>query len=150
MTRSELLSAPHQLRAALIAALVSLSPAFGYAQSSPPHINGNCNNFGNNNFNCNQVIDPRRLELTDPLKELLLQDVPKDKPGEVNIIGPSPADREVGMDILNFLKANGYSVRLGYMAGFANPSPDYALTLHNTPNSRSWILDVAPSLPIGP
>jgi len=93
---------------------------------------------------------PRRLELTDALKAFLLQKLPKDKPGEVDIIGPSPADHEVGMNIFKFLKDSGYFVHIGYMDSFVNPSPNYALTLQNSPDSPFWIFQIAPSLPMGP
>jgi hypothetical protein len=114
---------------------------------TPPAVNGNCNTFGNNNFNCNTLnVVPERLGLTETLKADLLAKVPKNKPGQVNIYGPSQADLRVGMQILDFLKMNGYNASLGETAMYAAPMPDKPLTLLNSPTSSSWTLTVAPSV----
>jgi hypothetical protein len=89
---------------AISSALTLVSPVEAQTIPITPSINGNCNAFGNNNSNCSTYyIGPQKLRLTDSIKSLLLSNIPKDKPGIVDIIGPSQEDQLVGHQILDFL-----------------------------------------------
>ncbi len=57
---------------------------FGYYRNAdaqqPPSVNGNCNNFGNYNVNCNTFNFGRMdRHLTDADKDWLLKNIPKDR-----------------------------------------------------------------------
>ena len=81
-----------------------------------------------------------KLKFTDILGQELLAKVPMGKPVNVRAIG-SPSDQNVGIQIANFLRANGYQVEISVIGG-VSPPPDHALTWDA---SRSQ-LNVAPSV----
>ena len=113
------------------------SPA---AAQPPPSINGNCNNFGNHNTNCNTFnFGPQKLQFTDALGAVLLAKLPKENGIDILAVG-SPSDWNVGQQIYDFLKSNGYQVSI-QRAGVLAPPPDGPL-VWNTQNS---VLTVAPS-----
>jgi hypothetical protein len=107
---------------------------------TPPSINGNCNNIGSNNFNCNTLnVVPQKLRFTDAVGEQLLSTIPK---GLVNVqaVG-SLSDQNVGFQIANFLKSHGYFVQISRI-GQMMPPPDRPLMW----DAASATLTVAPSV----
>ena len=83
---------------------------------SPPNINGNCNNFGNNNINCNtfNVAPPaRNLDSPwgGPLKAQILRDLPHDKEISVTGLMGDTESADLAQQIFNFLKANGFKLK---------------------------------------
>jgi hypothetical protein len=82
---------------------------------------------GNFNPNCNNTYNaPPRLALTDDIKNLLLQKIPKANPINFKIIG-SPDDQTLGMQFVQFLKENGYTIGSVASIGMISPPPDRPL-----------------------
>lgn len=143
-----------RLRAAGIAVyVILLTPflvwvAWPTSAQTPPSVKGNCNNFGNNNFNCNTFnLAPRKMQFTDEVKSQLLSSLPKGRPGIVKIVGAAQEEHQIGHQILDFLLANGYDVKLGDEVGAVMPAPEHPLTFLEPPGENSWILIVAPWVP---
>ncbi len=113
------------------------------AQSIPPGgVNGNCNNFGNNNFNCNTLIAPHRVPFTNEIgQELLGHMTNKGKPIALEAIG-SPSDWRIADEIQEFLRRNGYTVNRS-SAGTVVPQPEQPFSLYDGPTEYQII--VAPS-----
>jgi hypothetical protein len=124
----------------LVAAGVVLFLPIGQAQG--PTFNGNCNNFGNNNFNCNTLnFGPSRATFSDELGGQLLAHMPEKKPVSLQTVG-SAADQQVGDSVKKFLEDHGFTVKrmsIGVMA----PPPDRPFSFLDTPNQ--YVITVAPS-----
>ncbi len=124
----------------LVAAGVSLFLPNGQAQG--PTFSGNCNNFGNNNFNCNTLnFGPSRATFSDELGVQLLAHMPEKKPISLQSVG-SAAEQKVGDDVQKFLEDHGFTVKrmsIGMMA----PPPDRPFSFSDTPNQ--YVITVAPS-----
>jgi hypothetical protein len=123
------------------AAIVMAFLPDGKAQS-PPSVSGNCNNFGNNNFNCNtlNIVPPRTL-FTNELGRDLLAHMPTKKPVSLKTVGAS-ADQKIGDDVQEFLQKNGYTVNR-MSIGMIAPPPDHPFSFLDTINE--YIITVAPS-----
>ena len=107
----------------------------------PPNVTGNCNNFGNNNFNCNTLnLAPPRLTFNEEVQKVVLT-IPKDKPLKVTAVG-SQSDWDVGTKIGKFLQDSGYNVEMQY-TGMLSPPQDHALSLRDAPLERELIVTPA-------
>jgi len=112
------------------------------AQAPPAGVSGNCNNFGNNNFNCNTLnIAPSRATFSDELGAQLLAHMPEKKSVSLKTVG-SAADQKVGDTTQKFLEDHGFAVQRTTI-GTLSPPPDHPFTFFDTPNAYSIV--VAPS-----
>jgi hypothetical protein len=115
------------------------NPSFGAATTvipespvqttpAPPAPSGNFNINQQGGVNSQTYINqaPERLKLTDALETELLANIPKDKAIKLIVAG-SNSDADVGIQIGNFLRANGYSVGISHV-GILIPAPDHPLT----------------------
>lgn len=125
----------------------STSPIIGGAnsgvsiQNSP--INGNCNAQGAGTTACSTYdAAPQKLIFSEALKTEILNKIPKNKPGNIGIIG-NASDRRVGFEIFNFMKQSGYNVSDPITAEQSIPMPNSPITF--TDNPSSWMLVIAPS-----
>jgi hypothetical protein len=93
--------------------------AFAQAQSqqipSGPTMNGNCNNVGNNNTNCNTfVTKPPPRSIDEAFRGLIRTNFP-DKSKEIApmvLVGDDEPERtNLCVEIESFLKSEGYKVR---------------------------------------
>ena len=135
------------MKAAGIAAFtLILCPAMIYfawpvnAQVPQGGVRGNCNNFGNNNFNCN-VINPGRTEFSQEIGDQLLVHMTEKKPVELRTVG-NALNQAVGDQIQQFLGAHGFMVNRAHI-GVIVPPPDQPFTFMDSTNS--YIITVAPS-----
>ena len=83
-----------------------------------------------------------KLTFTDAIAHELLSKIPNDKPIRVRAVG-SVSDLQVGIQIANFLKKNGYKVELDTI-GILAPPPEHALEIRDLPSER--ILTVTPAV----
>jgi hypothetical protein len=114
------------------------------AQNIPPGgVSGNCNNFGNNNFNCNtlNIAPPRAIFTSDLGRDLLAHMPDKNKKTVLTTVG-NAADQKIGEDVSSFLQSNGFNV-VHDRAGMMAPPPDHPFTFMDTPGA--YVITVAPS-----
>ena len=111
------------------------------AQSGPT-FNGNCNNYGNYNFNCNTIITPQRAEFNSQLGDDLLSHMPS-KMKKVRLITVGgDEDQRVGGDFQRFLEGRGYQVeRMSF--GMLVPPPNHPFSFNDTPDA--YEVTIAPS-----
>jgi hypothetical protein len=110
-------------------------------QAPTPTIQGNCNNIGNNNVNCNVFVAPQRAQFTDELARQLLGLMPVKKPVDLQTIGGNE-DQKIGSIVAEFLTKNGFSVQrtsIGMMA----PPPDRPFAFNDS--GQTYVVVVAPS-----
>lgn len=137
-----------QLYAAAISLGVMIAPVMIWfawpaeAQAPLPSVNGNCNAIGNNNSACNTYnLGHTRLRFSRSLGAELLAKLPKGNPITIETVG-SPSDWNVGVEIANFLFANGYNIARFDRIGVLSPPPDHPLEW----NQKTSTLIVAPSV----
>lgn len=110
------------------------------AQTAIPNVNGNCNNFGNYNINCNTFnLGPQKRDLDSPwgqpLKEQMLQKLPRDKEITVESILGDSESGDLAVQIYNFLKANGFELKeKGISQGVFTP-PVHGLNFNSATNT---------------
>lgn len=97
------------------AALRMIVPSFAqtgeqFQLAQLPNVSGNCNNFGNNNFNCNTIITPSARHLTEQTKTDLLSHIPKSRQVNVKYAGESPDAGDFANEIIEFLRSQGYKI----------------------------------------
>jgi hypothetical protein len=136
--------------AAIVAYVFVFTPMMIYfawpavAQAPPPGgVSGNCNNFGNNNFNCNTLnLSPPRATFSDELGAQLLAHMPEKKKSVALQTVGGTADQKVGDAFQKFLEDHGFAVQRAKI-GVRVPPPDHPFTFSDTQNAYSIV--VAPS-----
>jgi hypothetical protein len=130
----------------IAAAIVFSAWVYGKAQTNaPPSVNGNCNNFGNSNFNCNVLnIAPGRLKFSPQVGEWLLRATPdKSKRVVMQVVGGN-SSQATGDDFYRFLTDKGYQVDRGPrnigMLMDAEGAPDGLVYVWNEPNSYRLVV----------
>jgi hypothetical protein len=103
--------------------------------------NGNCNNYGNNNFNCNTIIAPNRAEFTSGLGADLVSHMPTKKKVRLVTVG-ADEDQRVGNDFQTFLKDKGYTIERE-IVGVLAPPPNHPFAFNDTPDA--YVVTIAPS-----
>jgi hypothetical protein len=89
----------------------------GFQVAQIPNVSGNCNNFGNNNVNCNTFnFGAQARHLSAENKDYILKTIPKTR--KVTITSQSSVHdaADLANEIYQFLASSGYSaeVTLGY------------------------------------
>jgi hypothetical protein len=113
----------------------------GNAQQ-PPTVSGNCNNFGNNNFNCNTLnVAPPRATFSEQLGAQLLAHMSEKKPASLKTVG-SMADQKVGDEVEKFLEDHGFTVKR-MRIGTLSPPPDHPFSFSDAQDG--YVIIVAPS-----
>jgi hypothetical protein len=103
--------------------------------------NGNCNNYGNNNFNCNTIVAPSRAEFSSRLGADLLSHMPTKKKVRLMTVGGGE-DQKVGDDFQRFLEGSGYPIER-ITIGMLAPPPNHPFTFNDTPDA--YVITIAPS-----
>jgi hypothetical protein len=118
----------------------NISPLGAQASGTLPNVNGNCNNFGNNNFNCNTFnFGPSPLRFTDKFAEDMLSRMPVKKKVRIDVIGPSQETFNFGAQMTTFLQNKGYDAELTYNSQIV-PMPKQGITFQDGGISYIWTI----------
>jgi hypothetical protein len=79
-------------------------------QNTAQYVPGNCNNFGNNNVNCNTFNGPVARHLLDSDKTAILSRISKSRKVTITFQTTESDGGDFANEIYSFLKSNGYSV----------------------------------------
>jgi len=112
------------------------------AQTAPPSISGNCNNYGNNNFNCNTLnVAPPRALFSEEIGNQMLTHMPdKGKSIWLTTVGNAP-DQKIGETVYTFLRNHGYNnVKRDIVVGGLAPAPDHPFSFEDTPGQYTIIV----------
>jgi hypothetical protein len=102
------------------------------AQPAPPSVNGNCNNFGNNNFNCNTLNfgPPRQPNgLYQNGRFLGTADRIEVSPDQQHVTLTVLHLSGIGMDLAGNLELQGALIRCPDLASFSKPNTNLSLAL---------------------
>lgn len=128
-------------RLAAVAMIVALQATPAMSQPSPrisaPNNQGIVTENQSGGTNIIYRTHPK-LQFSGEIGSELLKTIPKGKPVVVQAVG-SNSDAQVGIQIAEFLRANGYKVDL-WRIGMMSPPPDHPLEW----NPRNSTLIVAP------
>ena len=105
--------------AGFIGGVLLLGVALGMAflpngEAQTPTINGNCNNVGNNNFNCNVLnIGPKKRSLSQEgvFKAQLLSEISHDKTIAIMVAVNDGEAYNFATEIYDFMKQNGFKIK---------------------------------------
>jgi hypothetical protein len=133
--------------AGLLVIVFIITPALIYfaipagAQIPPGGVSGNCNNFGNNNFNCNTLyVDPPRAAFIQKIADDFLSRMP-DKNKKIALITVGHKDdQDIGSQYQEYFLAKGYKVERTPTIQYVSPLSDKKLVFVELPDEYEVVI----------